>query len=139
MVKDGGRLGDRLKQARQRRHLTQVKVAELLGKTHAAIGQWERGETVPELASLVAAAELYEVSVDWIVWGGEMSSGIEARIKRVPEILRAALVERLHKEIDETEEAAKRLPSGMVGDAVRDRDPRLSGWSASRKVKAKSN
>jgi transcriptional regulator with XRE-family HTH domain len=106
------------------------------GMTHSAIGQWETDRTMPELDRLVRAAELYGTSLDWLIWGGDVSSGLESRIRKIPAILRAALVERLHREIDQTEEAAKRLPAGMTADPVKDRDPRLSAWSAAAKRRA---
>jgi transcriptional regulator with XRE-family HTH domain len=133
-MQDDPSFGARLREARKRRHLTQRQVGDTLGITHSSVGQWETGATVPELETLVAAAELYETSLDWLVWGGEVGSGLENRIRRIPSILRAALVQRLHKEIDQTEEAANRLPPEMTnGAAVKDRDPRLSQWSAASK------
>lgn len=130
MSAPGTTLGGRLRQARNARHLTQQQVGDLLGTTHATIGQWERNETLPDLRNLVAAAEHYGISLDWIVWGSEVGSGIENRIRKIPATLRPGLVERLHREIDQTEEAAKRLPSSMLGDPVKDSDPRLGPWSA---------
>lgn len=132
-------LGARLKAARKAKHLTQVQAGGLLGgKTHAAIGQWERNEVIPETENLIAAAELYAASLDWLVWGGAMGSGIESRLRKIPDILRPGLVQRLHEEIDKTEEAAKRLPDGMASPpaVVKDRDERLRPWSAKEKLKA---
>ncbi len=123
-------MGDRLRLARKKRHLSQDKAAEFLGLTHGALGQWERAETLPELENLISAAEHYNASLDWLVWGGVMGSGIEGRIRKIPEVLRLELVERLHKEIDQTEELAKRLPKEMLGAAIKDRDPRVQNWAA---------
>jgi transcriptional regulator with XRE-family HTH domain len=124
-------IGARLREARERRHMTQEQVGDLTGRTHGAVGAWERGLAGPDLATLIAVAELYNVTVGWIVEGEEMSSGIEARIKKIPRVLRAALVERLHKEIDATEDAAARLPPEMLNGApVKDADPRLKDWKA---------
>ncbi len=123
-------MGGRLREARKARRLTQQQVGDLLGTTHATIGQWERDETLPDLRNLVVALEHYGVSLDWLVFGGEVGSGIENRIRKIPATLRPGLVERLHREIDQTEEAAKRLPPGMLGDPVKDGDQRLRPWSA---------
>lgn len=131
-------MGARLRYAREKAHLTQEAVAEQVGRTHGAVGQWERDETTPELGVFIEAAELYGASLDWLVWGGDdMASGIEGRIRKVHHVLRAALVQRLHKEIDSTEEAAKRLPAEMLSESVKDRDPRLSGWAVSKKPKGR--
>lgn len=124
-------LGGRLKVARKKRRLTQEQVGALLGLTHAAIGGWELNRFPPETANLIGVAELYEVSIDWLVWGGEMGSGIESRIRKIHKTLRPGLIERIHQEIDQTEEAAKRLPKEMLAEGiVPDRDERLRGWSA---------
>lgn len=133
----GATIGARLKAARKAKHLTQPQAGMALGLTHSSLGQWERNLTVPDLQHLVAAADLYGVSLDWLIWGGDMGSGIEGRLRKIPDVLRPGLIQRLHDEIDKTEEAAKRLPAGMAGPPVRDRDPRLSGWSAAGKAKAK--
>lgn len=117
--------------ARKRKRLTQEYVAGLLGLTHAAIGGWERNLTIPETSNLIEVSDLYEVSIDWLVWGGEMGSGIESRIRKIHKTLRPGLIERIHQEIDQTEEAAKRLPKELlVDDVVNDRDERLRKWSA---------
>lgn len=134
----GNNLAIRMLQARQRKRLTQVQAGDLLGKTHATIGQWERGETLPELENLVAAAELYDASLDWLVWGEAMGSGIEVRLRKIPDILRPGLIQRLHEEIDKTEEAAKRLPPQMAGPPIKDRDPRLTSWLVPKKKTRRS-
>lgn len=106
-------------------------MAEVFGLTHSALSQWENGKTTPDLPRLVAAAEAYDVSLDWLVFGGDVSSGIESRIRKVHPTLRAGLVERLHREIDETREAEKRLPKEMLtAGVVKDADQRLVSWSA---------
>ena len=124
-------LGARLKAARKKRRLTQEQVAGLMGLTHATVGQWEKDITRPDVPHFIEAAELYDVSLDWLAWGGDVGSGIESRIRRIHKTLRPGLIERIHQEIDQTEEAAKRLPKEMLAeDVVKDRDERLRDWSA---------
>ena len=124
-------LGARLKVARKRKRMTQESVAALMGLTHATVGQWEKDLTRPDVPHLIEAAELYDVSLDWLAWGGDVGSGIESRIRRIHKTLRPGLIERIHQEIDQTEEAAKRLPKEMLAeDVVKDRDERLRDWSA---------
>lgn len=57
----------RLREARKSKHLTQEQAGGVLGMTPAAVGQWEREETTPELLNLIYAAELYEASLDWLI------------------------------------------------------------------------
>jgi transcriptional regulator with XRE-family HTH domain len=116
--------------AREQRHFTLEQVAEFLGlEGHASVRNWEAGKNFPELANLVPVAGLYSVSIDWLVSGGDVG-GIDERVRRIPAIFRSGLIDRLHREIDETEAAVKKLPKEMAGDPVKDADERLKGWSA---------
>lgn len=46
-------MGDRLRYARKRKHLSQEAVGDRVGRTRGAVGQWERNETLPDLAPTV--------------------------------------------------------------------------------------
>ena len=50
--------------------MTQLELAEKLHYSDKAVSKWERGESIPELATLIAIAELFEVSLDELVRGG---------------------------------------------------------------------
>lgn len=54
--------------------MTQLELAEKLHYSDKAVSKWERGESLPELATLVAIAELFEVSLDELVRGGTVSA-----------------------------------------------------------------
>lgn len=49
---------------RKRWGLTQAKLAEKLNYSDKAVSKWERGESAPDVLTLVQLAELFEVSVD---------------------------------------------------------------------------
>ena len=118
--------------ARERAHKSQAQAAEFCGaETHASVGNWERGLNFPKLENLVPISELYSVSIEWLIWGGDMAESIDARVRKIPAIMRPGLLDRLHREIDETEKAVQRLPQGMAGECVKDGDPRLKDWAAS--------
>lgn len=124
-------LGARLLQARNRAKLTQTKVAEELGITHSAVGQWERGKLLPSLLNLIYVGELYPASIDWLVWG--MGNNLDARVRKLPPILREPLLERLNREIEDAEKLVRRLPSGFSNETIKDDDGRLNSWSAAAK------
>lgn len=131
--------GERLRHARKhnpnRGMRTLQAVAGYIGVTHSTVSQWESNKTVPDFQNLVTVAEACQTSLDWLIRGGEMSSGIESRIRKVHPMLRAGLVERIHREIDETLEAEKRLPAEMLAETtVKDADKRLLGWSTRGKL-----
>ncbi len=51
-----------------------------VGKT--IIGKWESGENEPNLSNLLAIAEFFDVSIDWLV-GREQPSEAEDRCKNI--------------------------------------------------------
>lgn len=47
--------------------LTQLELAEKLNYSDKAVSKWERGESVPDIAVLMEIAELFGVSLDYMV------------------------------------------------------------------------
>ena len=66
-------IGSRLKYARQEHELSQEKLAELVGVTRGACGQWENGRSKPSVEHLSKLAKALGVRFDWLATGrGEM-------------------------------------------------------------------
>lgn len=61
----------RLQTARKQHKLTQSEVAEKLNVSFQAVSLWERGETMPEVEKLMEIADLYGVTIDWLLRGKE--------------------------------------------------------------------
>lgn len=59
----------RLQTARKKLKLTQSEVAEKLNVSFQAVSLWERGETTPEVEKLMEIADLYGVTIDWLLRG----------------------------------------------------------------------
>jgi len=57
----------RLKQLRQERKLTQVKVAEGLGITQQSYARWENGKVIPTSEKLSQIAKFYGVTTDYLL------------------------------------------------------------------------
>ncbi len=55
----------RLRELRGKR--AQCTTSELAGLSHDTIGKYERGDATPRLDSLVALADLFDVSVDYLL------------------------------------------------------------------------
>ena len=49
--------------------MTQLELAERLHYSDKAVSKWERGESVPEISTLVAISKLFSVSLDYLVTG----------------------------------------------------------------------
>ncbi len=58
------RLGRNIVALRKRFGLTQAALAEKLNYSDKAVSKWERGESIPDVLTLVQVAELFEVTVD---------------------------------------------------------------------------
>ena len=63
----GDDMGDRLKQLRKARGLTQLAVQMKTGIEQALLSKFENGERVPPTETLVKLADFYEVSVDYLL------------------------------------------------------------------------
>lgn len=59
-------LGDRLKEARERKNLNQIQVYERTKINNKTLSRYENGGSEPDIATLKTLASLYEVSVDWL-------------------------------------------------------------------------
>lgn len=60
-------LEERLKQLRKQHRLTQSDLAAELGITQQAVGKWEKGASSPDPGTLMRLAELFGVSVDYLL------------------------------------------------------------------------
>lgn len=56
-----------LKDARRAKRMTQTEVANFIGLSQGAYSNWERGESKIDNLSLARLAELFEVSVDYLL------------------------------------------------------------------------
>lgn len=61
-------IGNRLKEARIRRRLTQEEVAETLNTSRSNISKYETDKLEPNIQTLIELCELYEVSADEILF-----------------------------------------------------------------------
>lgn len=60
-------LAKRLKELREGRRIYQRELAEILGMSFRGYQNYETGQSEPKLATLVAIADYYQVSIDYLV------------------------------------------------------------------------
>lgn len=60
-------LGERLKEARKNRKLTQMEAASKLGITNGALSGYERNYRDPDTEMVKKLANLYDVSIEWLL------------------------------------------------------------------------
>ena len=53
---------EKLKSARESKHLTQQQVADTINVTRQAVSQWENGKSAPDLETLKRLCSLYEIT-----------------------------------------------------------------------------
>ena len=52
---------------RRKREMTQTELAEMLNYSDKAVSKWERGESVPDIAVLKSIADIFGVTVDYLI------------------------------------------------------------------------
>lgn len=60
-------IANNISDLRTSRKMTQLELAEKLHYSDKAVSKWERGESVPEIGTLVAIADLFGVTLDYLV------------------------------------------------------------------------
>ena len=69
--------GEKVKQIREERGMTQQTLAEKLYVTRQAVSRWERGARYPELLTAKKIARVLNVSLDELLSGEELKENIE--------------------------------------------------------------
>lgn len=63
-----------IRELRKAKNFSQEQLAEAMGVSPASVSKWETGQSLPELPTLVALADFFEVSVDALL-GHSLSAG----------------------------------------------------------------
>lgn len=61
------KFGERLKELRKAKQLSQSELAFMTGISQSAIAKWELNKTEPTASSLITLAEFFEESVDYLL------------------------------------------------------------------------
>jgi len=64
-------VGKNIKKLREKKGLTQLDLAERLNVTRQAISNWETEKTQPDIDTLQKIAQVFEVSVEEVIYGIE--------------------------------------------------------------------
>ena len=67
---DTVKIGKRIAELRRKKDMTQFELADRLGISYQAVSNWERGNSMPDIAKLPELAEIFGVTVDEILGGG---------------------------------------------------------------------
>lgn len=108
----------RLKEARKRRKLTLAEVGEYLGVTGNLVGDWERGRLEPPAGAFLKLADLYNVTVSWLL-GGETAAGQNATPPDAEPPSTVALGIQASAVIQEAEVLGQELAAWLKRQAIR--------------------
>ena len=64
-------IGDKLKNARLKKSMTQEEVAEKLFVSRQSISNWENNKTYPDIGNVIALSDLYQISLDELLKGSD--------------------------------------------------------------------
>lgn len=59
--------GNKLREVRKGRNMTQAELGMLMGKTGATICDWEKGKAQPDLDELIRLADIFQVTADYLL------------------------------------------------------------------------
>lgn len=65
------KIGDKLKNARLKKSMTQEEVAEKLFVSRQSISNWENNKTYPDIGNVIALSDLYQISLDELLKGSD--------------------------------------------------------------------
>jgi len=77
-------IGNRLKQLREERDLTQGEMAKKIGTTAQYYGVLERNEKIPSVNSILKMAKVLSVSTDYLLGNSENQSNEGKYLKQTP-------------------------------------------------------
>ncbi len=94
-------IGSNIAAYRKRIGLTQAGLAEKLNYSDKAVSKWERGESVPDVVTLVQLAEQFDISVnDLLVDPNELPPGIPGNLeKAMSQVSERALRRKANKNV----------------------------------------
>jgi uncharacterized protein YjbI with pentapeptide repeats len=58
-------IGNKIADARKKNNLSQAELAQQIAISPQAVGKWERGESLPDISTLIRLAELLEVDLNY--------------------------------------------------------------------------
>ena len=72
-------ISDRIQSLRKAKGITQEQLADAVGVSRQAVSKWEAEQSVPDLERIVAMAEYFDVTTDYLLRGIEPAPTVQAR------------------------------------------------------------
>lgn len=68
-------IGRKIASLRKDKNMTQVELADQLGISYQAVSNWERGDSMPDIAKLLDLSKIFEITIDELL-GNEQASKV---------------------------------------------------------------
>jgi len=81
-------IGERITQLRKQQSLSQDELAKRASVSRTIIGNYERNANTPSIEVLLKLAKVFNVSIDFLIGEGELSSYDKEVLKRIDDIER---------------------------------------------------
>lgn len=79
-------IGERIIQLRKVKNWSQEDLAKEIGSSRVMIGKYERNDNAPSIEVLMKLAKVFDVSIDYLVGEGQLSSYDKEVLKRIDDI-----------------------------------------------------
>lgn len=80
-------LATRLKELRETKNLSQAAFAKEFGISSGAIGNWESGKRIPDLATLQKIADFFDISIDYLTGTSQTTEEIKTARNTVKKLI----------------------------------------------------
>lgn len=81
-------IGERIIQLRKQKNLSQAELADQAEVSRTIIGNYERNANTPSIEVLLKLARVFDVSLDFLIGEGDLSSFDKDLLKRIQDIER---------------------------------------------------
>lgn len=102
-------LGANIAEFRKRSGMTQAVLAERINFSDKAVSKWERGESIPDVPTLVELAKVFEVTVDELL---RDPNALPENVSKVEQVMGRAVEKTLKRKAD------KRIIQGLCSVLV---------------------
>jgi transcriptional regulator with XRE-family HTH domain len=79
-------IGNKIIQLRKQHNFSQSELAKKIGASRTIVGNYERNSNTPSIEILLKIAKVFNVSVDYLIGEGKLSSYDKEVLKRIEDI-----------------------------------------------------
>jgi len=79
-------IGERITQLRKQANLSQTELAKKVAVSRTIVGNYERNENAPSVEILLKIANVFDVSIDFLIGQGEIAKYDKDMLKRIEDI-----------------------------------------------------